>query len=227
MVAQLTFNSQTMKVIEVEKLSFSTDFPALEEISRSLDNLKKEHIDVLNWSDYNYKPDVNFSIGYTDKEILLKYFITENYFKAEKTESNQMVCEDSCVEFFVSPSDDDIYYNFEFNGIGTCLLGTGTGRENSKRVDPALISKIRRQTSVGNKPVSERKGEFSWTITMAIPFDVFFHHEVKDLKGKVFRANFYKCGDMLSVPHYVTWNPVGTSNPDYHRPEYFGLIKFR
>ena len=69
MVAQLTFNSQTMKVIEVEKLSFSTDFPALEEISRSLDNLKKEHIDVLNWSDYNYKPDVNFSIGYTDKEI--------------------------------------------------------------------------------------------------------------------------------------------------------------
>jgi len=216
-----------MKVIEVEKLSFSTDFPALEEISRSLDNLKKEHIDVLNWSDYNYKPDVNFSIGYTDKEILLKYFITENYFKAEKTESNQMVCEDSCVEFFVSPSDDGIYYNFEFNGIGTCLLGTGTGRENSKRVDPALISKIRRQTSVGNKPVSERKGEFSWTITMAIPFDVFSHHEVKDLKGKVFRANFYKCGDMLSVPHYVTWNPVGTSNPDYHRPEYFGLIKFR
>jgi len=216
-----------MKVIEVEKLSFSTDFPSLDEISRSLENLKKEHIDVLNWSNYDYKPDVNFSIAYTDKEILLKYYVTENYFKAEKTESNQMVCEDSCVEFFVSPSDDGIYYNFEFNGIGTCLLGAGTGREDSKRVDPALISKIRRQTSVGDKPVSERKGEFSWTITLAIPFDVFFRHDVKDLKGKVFRANFYKCGDMLSVPHYLTWNPVGTSNPDYHRPEYFGLLKFK
>jgi hypothetical protein len=61
---------------------------------------------------------------------------------------------------------------------------------------------------------------------MAIPLTVFFHHELKELKGKVFRANFYKCGDKLAVPHYVTWNPVGTVAPDYHRPEYFGLLKF-
>jgi len=46
------------------------------------------------------------------------------------------------------------------------------------------------------------------------------------LKGKIFRANFYKCGDKLTVPHYVTWNPVGTENPDYHQPEHFGLLKF-
>jgi len=31
---------------------------------------------------------------------------------------------------------------------------------------------------------------------------------------------------MLSNPHYVTWNPVGTEQPDYHRPEYFGELKF-
>lgn len=214
-------------MLEVEKLEFTGEFPDLEEISVRLDKLnKREYIDFLNWKDYNYKPEVSFAIGYTDREILLKYYITEKYFKAEKTEPNQMVCEDSCVEFFVSPAEDGIYYNFEFNGIGTCLLGTGTGRENSTRVDPGIISKIRRKTSCGNKPVSEQKGDFSWTITMAIPFGVFFRHEVKDLKGKIFRANFYKCGDMLTIPHYVTWNPVGTSNPDYHRPEYFGLLKF-
>ena len=32
--------------------------------------------------------------------------------------------------------------------------------------------------------------------------------------------------DMLSVPHYVTWNAVGTEKPDYHQPAYFGLLKF-
>ena len=68
-------------------------------------------IDTINWKGYNYKPDVALSIAYSDHEIFLKYYITENYFKAEKTESNQMVCEDSCVEFFVSPEDDGIYYN--------------------------------------------------------------------------------------------------------------------
>jgi hypothetical protein len=24
----------------------------------------------------------------------------------------------------------------------------------------------------------------------------------------------------------VTWNPIGTEKPDYHRPEYFGSLKF-
>lgn len=214
-------------MLEVNKLEFGSDYPDLEKISEELDKLgKKEQIGILNWEGYKYKPDVSFAIGYTDREILLRYYIKEKYFKAEKTESNEMVCEDSCVEFFVAPAEDGIYYNFEFNGIGTCLLGTGTGREDSIRVDPEIISRIRRKSTVGNKPVSEQKGDYSWTITMAIPFEVFFRHEVKNLKGKVFRANFYKCGDMLSVPHYVTWNPVGTKEPDYHRPEYFGLLKF-
>jgi hypothetical protein len=57
-------------------------------------------------------------------------------------------------------------------------------------------------------------------------FDKLKDHKIKELKGKTFRANFYKCGDMLSVPHYVTWNPVGTKKPDYHQPAYFGLLKF-
>ena len=216
-----------MKVAEAKKLQLIDGLPDLEEVSEKIDKQNNRiRIDTINWKEYAYKPEVGLSVAYSDREIFLKYYIREDYFKAEKTETNQMVCEDSCVEFFVSPGDDGIYYNLEFNGIGTCLLGTGTARENSKRADPSIVSKIRRMTSAGTNPVSEQKGEFEWTITIAIPFEVFFHHEVKDLKGKTFRANFYKCGDMLSVPHFVTWNPVGTMNPDYHQPEYFGLLKF-
>jgi hypothetical protein len=61
---------------------------------------------------------------------------------------------------------------------------------------------------------------------VAIPVESFFRHSVKELKGKTFTANFYKCGDKLTQPHYLTWNPVGTRNPDYHQPEYFGVLKF-
>ncbi len=216
-----------MKIAEVKKTELKSAYPTLKEISAMMDEQnEKLLIDTINWKDYNYKPEVTFSIAYSGHEIFLKYYITENYFKAEKTETNQMVCEDSCVEFFVSPEDDGIYYNLEFNGIGTCLLGIGTGRANSTRANPEIISKIRRLTSAGEKPVKEKVGEFGWTITIAIPFEVFFQHKVKELKGKTFRANFYKCGDMLTVPHYVTWNPVGTEKPDYHQPKYFGLLKF-
>jgi len=216
-----------MKTAEVKKIDLKSDFPDLDEISAKMDEQKEKlRIDTINWKGYDYKPEVKLAIAYSDKEIFLKYYVTENYFKAEKTETNQMVCEDSCVEFFVSPEDDGIYYNLEFNGIGTCLLGTGTCREDSKRANPEIISKIRRVSTAGVKPVKERTGEYKWSITAAIPYEVFFHHKIKELKGKTFRANFYKCGDMLTVPHYVTWNPIGTENPDYHSPKYFGILKF-
>jgi hypothetical protein len=216
-----------MKTAEIIKADLKSDYPGLGEISSFLDkNGTRLHIDTLNWDGFSYKPEVELSLAYSDKEIFLKYYVTENWFKAEKTETNQMVCEDSCVEFFVSPENDGIYYNIEFNGIGTCLMGSGKGRADSKRANPEIISGIRRMTSAGSSPVMEKEGKFEWSITAAIPLSVFFHHKIGSLKGKTFRANFYKCGDMLKVPHYVTWNPIVTEKPDYHRPEYFGEMKF-
>ena len=58
------------------------------------------------------------------------------------------------------------------------------------------------------------------------PVKAFFHHKIKALKGKTIRANFYKCGDKLTVPHYLTWSTVGTPKPDFHRPEFFGMVRF-
>jgi hypothetical protein len=216
-----------MKAIDVPFLVFDSDFPLMEAVSGKLDNLTRNKIDQLNWEGFNYRPDTDFSIGYTGHEIMLKYFVTEEYFKAEKTETNQNVFEDSCVEFFVSPADDGIYYNLEFNGIGTCLLGSGTSRTDRLRANPGIISGIRRITSSGTEPITERKGRYDWTITVAIPLKVFFHHKIQTLKGATASANFYKCGDKLTVPHYVTWSPVGTLKPDFHRPEFFGTIRFK
>jgi hypothetical protein len=215
----------SMKNIEASYLLFNSDFPDLDSVSAALDSVEKNKIDQINWADFIYKPEAAFSIGYTEREIMLKYFVTEDCFKAEQTESNQNIWEDSCVEFFVSPADDSLYYNFEFNGIGTCLLGAGASRDDRNRADPRIIAGIRRKSSAGTLPVAEIIGKFTWTLTIAIPFYIFFHHKIEVLKGKSIKANFYKCGDKLSKPHYVTWSPVRTPRPDFHRPEFFGIIK--
>jgi hypothetical protein len=216
-----------MKLLEVKKIGFETPYPDLSKISDKLDmHRARNSVGEVNWNKFPYRPDVTFSMGYTRSELLLKYYITEDYFKAEKTLTNDAVYEDSCVEFFISPGNDDIYYNLEFNGIGTCLMGAGADRKNRTRISPEVIGKIRRITSVGKKPVSEREVRFSWKITIAIPFQVFLHHEIKNPEGKTFRANFYKCGDGLKVPHYLTWNPVGTEKPDFHQPVFFGQLAF-
>ena len=216
-----------MRIIEVRRLKTDREIPPMAEVSARLDELGEGHrIGTVNWQSHTYKPEVRFNIAWGEKEIYIKYYVREAHVKAEKGTTNEMVCEDSCVEFFVSPEDDGIYYNFEFNPIGTTLMGSGHGRHDSARTDPAVVRKIRRLTTMGTEPFDEISGDISWAITVAIPVETFFRHNVGSLAGKSFRANFYKCGDKLTTPHFVTWNPVATEKPDYHRPEYFGVLKF-
>jgi hypothetical protein len=216
-----------MKVIEVNRLNSGKIFPPMAEVSVRLDETGPGHaVETVNWESFPYKPEVRFNIAWGDREIYIKYYVREKNVKAEKTLTNEMVCEDSCVEFFVAPSDDGIYYNLEFNPIGTVLMGTGHGRHDSIRADAGILKGIRRITTLGTEPFTEINGDIRWSLTLAIPLETFFHHKISDLRGKSFRANFYKCGDMLSTPHFVTWNPVGTDKPDYHRPEYFGTLRF-
>lgn len=216
-----------MNILRVVRFGFIKDYQSLAAISAGLDDLDSRHrIDILNWKEYNYRPDVKFSIAHNGSAIFIKYYVRENYVKAEKTRTNDSVSKDSCVEFFVAPANDGMYYNFEFNSIGTCLAGSGTGRHDSKTIDPALADKIARLPDISTKPFAERKGDIEWTLTVAIPVELLFRHETGDLGGQSFRANFYKCGDELSRPHYLTWNPVAWEKPDFHRPESFGLINF-
>ena len=215
-----------MNTLKIKKIHFTEDVPSIENISIELDKIGSgNNIELVNWENFSYKPIVKFNIAYTNKELLLKYYVKEKYIKAEKGKNNQMVCEDSCVEFFVTPPDSDEYYNFEFNCIGTCLLAKGHNRNDSHIIDPELINNIRRKSDLGDKIFSERTGDFYWELTIAIPLEIFIKN-ISSLKNKKLKANFYKCGDKLKEPHYLSWNKIDTVEPDFHRPEFFGDLEF-
>ena len=125
-----------------------------------------------------------------------------------------------------SYTDEINYYNFEFNCIGTIHLGWGPGRHNRKFVDPTIINKIEVRSSLGNQVLAEKSGKFKWEIMIRIPLECLAFTSLPTLKGLKTKGNFYKCGDETPEPHFVTWNPIKTENPDYHRPEYFGDIYF-
>lgn len=216
-----------MKEINVPYLGLSSPQPGLDEVSRVLDAIGLAHeIGTVNWPGYANKPEVTFKIGYGEQEIFLKFIVREHFVKAQMTRSNQQVYEDSCVEFFVAPSNDGIYFNFEFNAIGTILMGRGKSRHDDRLCDPAVISHIRRSGTLGTEPFDERRGDQLWELTVAIPYDIFLPEGMTSPAGVTIRANFYKCGDKLSHPHYLSWNPIETESPDFHRPEYFGTLRF-
>lgn len=87
-------------------------------------------------------------------------------------------------------------------------------------------NRITAESTLGNKPFDEQFGNFDWTMTVVIPVSCFFQHQIKTIKGKTCRANFYKCGDGLTKPHYLSWNNIETPKPDFHTPQYFGEFVF-
>lgn len=191
-----------------------------------IDQTPFHRADVVNWNTFPYQPDVRFRIARTSDLILLHYFVSEQSVRARYTRPNDPVYQDSCVEFFVQPGSSGPYMNFEFNAIGTCLSQVGLSRHSREFLDPEQISRIQTRSSLGQDPLEESSEPAAWDLFVAIPLELLFGEEKPDLHGKLIRGNFYKCGDQLRVPHYVSWNPIETGQPDFHRPEFFGILRF-
>lgn len=201
--------------------------PPLELISETLDlEIEPLRLEMVNWEEFPYLPKVSVQIAYNENELFLRYQVEEQTVKAVVTESNGSVWKDSCVEFFLSPDGNDEYYNLEVNCIGTALLGFRKKGLYASHATPELIDTIRRFSTMGEAPFPEMKKETQWKITLAIPWEAFFNHSLKPVKGKRMRGNFYKCGDDLSVPHFISWTKINTPEPSFHVPEFFGGLEF-
>ncbi len=200
----------------------------LEKVSNLLEaNTQLEDISELNWTAYPYRPIVKFRIAHCDNQIWLKFYVQEKYVLAKRTETNSDTHRDSCVEFFLDPKEDGNYYNFEVNSIGTMHLAYGPNIGKRSFIDPETIrDQIKINATLGDRPFDEIKGEQKWEITLVIPSDIFIHDKGIQLGGLKAKANFYKCGDDTSIPHYLSWNPVGTSRPNFHTPAFFGTLIF-
>jgi hypothetical protein len=44
------------------------------------------------------------------------------------------------------------------------------------------------------------------------------------MAGRV--APVVDCADATSHPHWLSWSPANLSEPDFHRPEFFGTLVF-
>lgn len=215
---------QTVKTLEVPYV------PALDALGTAdaVLHMLEEHgirrsISSVNWQDqFPYQPLTSFTIAHSDKHIYIDFFTRCNFLRAENFEDQSPVSEDSCVEFFVQPHPGGEYWNFEWNCIGAINASHRLERPHPTRLNSDELARIKRHSSCGNRPFRELEGMFSWNLVVKIPLDLIgveYHGEPVEMRG-----NFYKCASKASQPHYLSWNPIDTPAPDFHRPEFFGKI---
>lgn len=187
-----------------------------------------QKLDCLNWPDkFPYKPEVSFTAWHCGDELTIEYKVREQSVRALEATPGNFVYKDSCVEFFIRPRlDDPHYYNFEWNPIGTLYLAYRTGRDDAELAPAEVLQMVKAEPSLGTEPFDERPSDGEWSLLVKIPVGALWRSGLDSFDHLHAMANFYKCGDGLSVPHYVTWAPIDTPKPDYHRPEFFVPVDF-
>ena len=150
------------------------------------------------------------------------------YVRLEAVEANiravqagplDQVCNDSCLEFFFAPlQEDKRYFNFEVNLLGNLYVGFGAER-------PTRVRQIVKSTETlfAPKPFSTERG---WGIEYHIPLSFVQLYMPEAFFAGEAAANFYKCGDLTETPHYLAWAPLTCEKPDYHRRGDFGKLSF-
>ena len=164
-------------------------------------------LDYRNWVEAG-DVKVRFSIGHDGSNIYLSYEVEEPQVRAVNTGFNSRVWEDSCVEFFFSPE--------------------GYGKEHNERewLPESALSEINTAPSLGWKVIESRDELTTWILSVRIPVTVLCYSSIQNLSGMKATANFYKCGDLLKEPHFLSWKPVHNDQPDFHLPAYFGELVF-
>ena len=216
-------NNLKIQKINVAQQPDAASLPAL------LDSMGVEFqpISQVNWPDeYPYQPVVAFRMAYTDGALLLHYRVSEESVRSVAGRDNGPVWEDSCVEFFSIPAGDGVYYNMECNCTGRLLVGGGAGRKGRQHAPQEVLDKVGRWSSLGSGDLEECKAPEVWEVALVIPFSTYFLHHLTSLDGCTVRANFYKCGDKLSKPHFLSWNPIVWEKPNFHLPDFFGTLEF-
>jgi hypothetical protein len=209
--------------LEIPKLNFAVHHP--DELKTVFDALSEIPLACFSWEKPSPTPEVGFKIAHNNESVFLHYHVREDEMLARYSQHNQPVYTDSCVEFFIAFDDEPNYYNFEFNSLGTCLAAWGPDRNQRKSIAPELLGQIQTRTMI-NRKNKEQSPRFDWQICIQLPVSIFIHNQISQLSGSGARANFYKCGDDLSEPHFISWKKIETSTPDFHQPAYFGELSF-
>ncbi len=203
-----------------------TDINDCEAVDRALDSIEPQPIACNNWSEaYPYAPRVTFRMLHCDSHLVLRFDVAEHCTMARVAEDNGRSWTDSCVEFFFSP-EQGRYYNFEFTCIGCLLLSHRTIGSEPVNAPSEALQAILRRPSLGCEPFEERIGDNRWTLVAAIPAASLFADRIASWHGLNGTMNLYKCGDKLSQPHFLSWQPIQHPKPQFHRPQFFGKALF-
>lgn len=163
-----------------------------------------------------YRPEARAYAAWDDAGLSVLLCANEPSVIATARDFGGKVWVDSCLECFLQPfGDDPRYLNIETNAAGTALIGFGAGRDRRFLAECPPDMDFR---------ASRHEGGW-WAVAYRVPFALIERlYGRRPGPGARMRGNFYACDETIH-PHFGSWNPIVSPQPDFHRPECFGEIQ--
>jgi hypothetical protein len=181
----------------------------------------------------NHRPTTRVKLLYDRYAIHILFKVSDRFVRCVHPGYTVEVWNDSCVEWFVQPKPLCGYFNFEVScggGLYASYVEDPTRVNGKLKKSSPLPLEVLKAVSICHSMPEivepEIVGPVEWSLELCVPISVFepFVGPVGDLAGQVWRANFYKCGDKTSHPHWAAWSPVREKN--FHCPGEFGTVRF-
>lgn len=182
------------------------------------------------------RPRVEARVLWDDESLRVRFDLRDRFVRCVRTRYLDMVCRDSCAEFFVRPAGVAGYFNFEMNAGGTLHA--------SYVVDPRRLPqggfadwtpvpeewgrRVEVRHSLPRTVDPEMPGPVDWCVCARIPLallEALSGVPCRPAPGAEWRANLYHCADESSHPRWVQWTDVGPAL-DFHQPGRFGTLRF-
>ena len=189
-----------------------------------IEQCEKFFINQYMW-DSMQEPKVYGWMGYLkDQGLFVKMVCEESNPRREFTQPRDPVCEDSAMEVFVgfaeegkAVNNNSIYLNYEVNANGAMRVAFRKDRYDLTLLPVEDISMLNIKTIIH---------EQTWEVCYHVPFALIQKYipRYQYEQGMTIRTNFYKCGDETDFPHFGIWHEYPLNEPDFHRPELFGIV---
>jgi len=175
-------------------------------------------MDQLMWTD-SIDITAQTQLCWDDEALYIRQEAKEAVIVAKEEGPLSMPCVDSCMEFFIRPTQRMDYINLEINPKKAIYLGVGPDIKNLIRL---LVPKVTELLDIQVEYV-----EGGWVLSYKLPFAFIrrFFPEFEAKVGGVMHANAYKCGNTVKA-HYLVWNRIGDDTRSFHCPQYFGELIF-
>jgi hypothetical protein len=169
-------------------------------------------------------------IWYDAQALYLGWACDDSDIQATFTQRDSRFWEEEVVEFFVTPSALDRYFELQWNPLGGTFDAiisnelAPDGRSKQFKGDWSYTASnmtfaVKADGTVQDSSDRDRR----WTVEVRVPF--------ADLKvpaprvGEVWRANFYRFNrDRDRETEQLSWSP--TILPGFHQPTRFGYLRF-